>query len=145
MKFQKYNFCNIIFKKNDSTLATFWNISKMCKIETFQWNLSTIFLKLLNIYLFSKIFPKVKILMLRWNILQYLTKMLKQYFSCNERLKILLTCFCNILCYVGSYLDAQPFQAYTIFYLLFFNFSALFCTNHTFPIGLTVLDGSPIQ
>ena len=35
------------------------------KIGTFQRNLSTIFLKVLNIYLFSKIFPKVKTVMLR--------------------------------------------------------------------------------
>ena len=83
-------------------LATFLNISKMCKIEKFQRNLSTIFLKLLNIYLFSKIFQKVKIVMLRWNILQYLKKMLREYFSCNERLEIFLTYFCNILCYVGK-------------------------------------------
>ena len=27
--------------------------------------------------------------------------MLRQYFNCNERLEIFLTCFCNILCYVG--------------------------------------------
>ena len=27
--------------------------------------------------------------------------MLREYFSCNERLEIFLTCFCNILCYVG--------------------------------------------
>ena len=53
----------------------------MCKISTFQRNISTIFLKILNIYLFSKIFQKVKIVMLRWNILQYLTKMLRQYIS----------------------------------------------------------------
>ena len=33
----------------------------MCKIGTFQRNLSTTFLKPLNIYLFSKIFQKVKI------------------------------------------------------------------------------------
>ena len=39
--------------------------------------------------------------MLRWNILQYLKKMLRKYFSSNERLEIFLTCFCNILCYVG--------------------------------------------
>ena len=38
--------------------------------------------------------------MLRWNILQYLTKMMRQYFSGNERLDMFLTCFCNILCYV---------------------------------------------
>ena len=28
--------------------------------------------------------------------------MLRQYFNCNERLEIFLTCFCNILCYVGN-------------------------------------------
>ena len=38
--------------------------------------------------------------MLQWNILQYLTKILRQYFNCNERLEKFLTCFCNILCYV---------------------------------------------
>ena len=27
--------------------------------------------------------------------------MLRQYFNCNERLEIFLTCFCNMLCYVG--------------------------------------------
>ena len=27
--------------------------------------------------------------------------MLRQYFNCNERLELFLTCFCNILCYVG--------------------------------------------
>ena len=68
-------------------------------------NLFTIFLKLLNLYLFSKIFQKVKTAMLRKKIWQYLTKILRQYFSCNERLEIFLTCFCNILCYVGSLLD----------------------------------------
>ena len=80
----------------------------MCKIVIFQWNLSTIFVKLLNIDLFSKIFYKVKIVMLWWNILQYLTKMLRQYFICNERLEIFLTCIWNILCYVGS----KTFQKY---------------------------------
>ena len=39
--------------------------------------------------------------MLRWNILQYLTKMLRQYFNCNEIQEIFLTYFCNILCYVS--------------------------------------------
>ena len=73
----------------------------MCKIGTFQRNLSTIFLNLLNIYLFSKIFQKIKIVILRWNILQYLTKKLRQYFNCNKILEIFLTCICNILCYVG--------------------------------------------
>ena len=72
----------------------------MCKIGTFQGNLSTIFLKLLNIYLFSKIFQKVKTVMLWWNILQYFKNMLRQYFNCNEVLGIFLTCFYNILCYV---------------------------------------------
>ena len=73
----------------------------MCKIGTFQGNLSIIFLRILNIYLFLKIFQKVEFLMLRWNILQYLTKMLRQYLNCNEILEIFLTSFCNILCYVG--------------------------------------------
>ena len=49
------------------------------------------------------LFQKVKIVMMRRNILQYLTKMLRQYFICTERLEIFLTCFCNILCYVGSF------------------------------------------
>ena len=65
IKFQKLNFSNIIIKKNNSSLPTFGNISKICKIGTFQRNIFTIFLKLLNIYLFSKIFQKVKISMLR--------------------------------------------------------------------------------
>ena len=62
MKFYKYN-----IKKNNvsSLLATLLNIIKMCKIGKFHRNLSTIFLKLLNIYLFSKIFQKVKIVKLR--------------------------------------------------------------------------------
>ena len=38
------------------------NIIKICKIGKFQLNNSTIFLKLLNIYFFSKIFHKIKIL-----------------------------------------------------------------------------------
>ena len=38
--------------------------------------------------------------MLQCNILQYLTKILRQFFNCNERLEIFLKCFCNILCYV---------------------------------------------
>ena len=42
-------------------LGTFVNISKMCKIEKFQRNLSTIFLTLFNIYLFLKIFQKGKV------------------------------------------------------------------------------------
>ena len=39
--------------------------------------------------------------MLQWNILQYSTKILRQYSNCNEILEIFPTCFCNILCYVG--------------------------------------------
>ena len=45
--------------------------------------------------------------MLQWNILQYLTTILRQYFKCNERLEIFLTCFCNILCYVGRVLEIE--------------------------------------
>ena len=40
--------------------------------------------------------------MLRLNILQYLTEMLRQYFNCNGILEVFLTSFCNILCYVGG-------------------------------------------
>ena len=29
-------------------------------------------------------------------------KNLREYFSCNERLETFLTCFCDILCYVGN-------------------------------------------
>ena len=36
--------------------------------------------------------------------------MLRQYFNCNERLGILLTCFCNILCYVGHNYIKQNFN-----------------------------------
>ena len=97
-------------------LATFWNISKMCEIEKFQRNLSTIFLKLLNIYLFSKIFQKVKIVMLQWNILQCLKKMLREYFSSNERLEIFLTYFCNILCYVGIH-PSPPYPTFPTSYI----------------------------
>ena len=32
---------------------------------------------------------------------QYLTKMRKKYFNCNEVSKTFLISFCNILCYVG--------------------------------------------
>ena len=41
--------------------------------------------------------------MLRLNILHYLTKMLRQYFHCNEILEIFLKSFCNILGYVGPH------------------------------------------
>ena len=41
-------------------------------------------------------------------MLQYLTKILRQYFNCNERLEIFLTCFCNILCYVGNDFVCRP-------------------------------------
>ena len=49
-------------------LATFRNIIQVFKIGPFQGNLSAIFLKVLNIYSFSKIFQRVEIVMLRWNI-----------------------------------------------------------------------------
>ena len=94
----------------------------MCKIEKFQWNFSTIFIKLLNIYMFSKIFQKVKILMLRWNILQYLKKMLREYFICNERLEIFLICFCNIQCYVGRIFFFFTFSRTTRCFCLFRQF-----------------------
>ena len=81
----------------------YFEIFSKCKIDTFQRNLSRIFLKVLNICLFTKIFQKFKIVMLQGNILQFLTKMLQEYFNCNERFKIFLTCFCNILCYVGIF------------------------------------------
>ena len=89
----------------------------MCKIGTFQRNLSTIFSKLLDIYLFSELFQKVEIVMLRWNILLYLTKMLRQYFSCNERLERFLTCFCNILCYVGFFRTDGREKVYNLIFI----------------------------
>ena len=51
-------------------LEYFEILLKSAKFGTFQRNLSTVFLKALNIYLFIKIFQKVKIVMLHWNILQ---------------------------------------------------------------------------
>ena len=59
----------------------------MYKIKKFQRNLSTIFLKLLNIYFFSKIFQKVKIVMLRWNILQYLKKNVARIFQLQWKIR----------------------------------------------------------
>ena len=53
--------------------------------------------------------------MLRWNILQYLKKMLRQYFNCNEILEIFLTSFCNILCYVGC--NATNYFLYNCYWL----------------------------
>ena len=53
--------------------------------------------------------------------------MLRQYFNCNERLEIFLICFCNILCYVGRFLENKyakkkiTFQPITVFCLLNFN------------------------
>ena len=49
--FQKYN-----VDKNNVFLsfATFGNIIEVCKIGTFQRKISTIFLQVLNIYLFSE-------------------------------------------------------------------------------------------
>ena len=37
--------------------------------------------------------------------------MLRQYFNCNERLEIFLTCFCDILCYVGPH-STERFRQY---------------------------------
>ena len=48
-----------------SSFAVLRNIIEVCKIGTFQRNISTIFLKVLNIYLFLKILQKVEIGMLR--------------------------------------------------------------------------------
>ena len=50
-------------KKNNvsSLIATFGNINKVCKIGTFQRNISTILVKILNIYLFQKYFKKLKL------------------------------------------------------------------------------------
>ena len=87
-----------IFDKN---IAKIWTILEKCKIGN------------------------VKIVMLQWNILQYLTKVLRKYFNCNERLEIFLTCFCNILCYVWCIIltligpDNQTFQSPWVLYTLF--------------------------
>ena len=70
--------------------ATFGNTIEMCKI-----------IKVIIIYLILNIFQKVRIVILRWNILRYLTKMLRHFFNCNEILEIFPICFCNILCYEG--------------------------------------------
>ena len=45
-------------------LATFEKIIQMCKIGTFQRNISTMFLEVLNINLFLKIFQKIRMVML---------------------------------------------------------------------------------
>ena len=45
-------------------LHHFQHLEKLLKIGTFQRNISKIFLKVLNIYLFSKIFQKFKTSML---------------------------------------------------------------------------------
>ena len=120
-------------KYNIATFATFRNIIQVCKIGTFEGNLSTIFLKVLNFHLFSKIFQKIEIVMLRWNTLQYLTKMLRQYFNCNEILKIFLTSFYNILFYV------RRFHVWTVIqYLLDADcIEAFALTFHTFHIAHT--------
>ena len=65
--------------------------------------------------MFSKIFQKVEIIMLRWNILQYLTKIMRQYANCNEILEMFLTSFCNILCYVGI---KRLFQRNKLLYII---------------------------
>ena len=49
-------------QKNDvtSSFVTLENIIEVCKIGTFQRNLSTMLLKVLNIYLFQKYFRQFK-------------------------------------------------------------------------------------
>ena len=108
-KISKIKFWKNNWKKNNvsSSLAAFGNIIEMCKIGTFQRYLFTIFVKVLKIYLFSKIFQKVKIVIFRWNILQYLMKMLRQYFTCNQTLEIFVKYFYNILWYVSTYFSIK--------------------------------------
>ena len=50
-------------QKNDvtSSFVTLENIIEVCKIGTFQRNLSTMLLKVLNIYLFQKYFRQFKL------------------------------------------------------------------------------------
>ena len=45
--------------------------------------------------------------------------MLRQYFNCNEKLEIFLTCFCNILCYVGTATIDQEYYEGKHFFLEF--------------------------
>ena len=42
--------------------------------------------------------------------------MLRQYFNCNKRLEIFLTCFCNFLCYVGSHILLEYNKFTRLFY-----------------------------
>ena len=107
-------------KENDfpSSLATFWNIIEICKIDTFQRNLSKIFPIQLNIYLFPKILQQAQTVMLRWNIFQYLKNILRQYFNRNKVLKIFLTYLCNILCYVDFFLLRDRMQIDLKFYFI---------------------------
>ena len=46
--------------------------------------------------------------------------MLRQYFNCNERLEIFLTCFCNILCYVGIILIPRRIASFFLKVLYFY-------------------------
>ena len=58
MTFYKHN----VEKNNfSSSFATFGNIIEVCKIATLQWNHSILFLRVLNIYLFSKIVYFIKL------------------------------------------------------------------------------------
>ena len=117
-----------------SSFATFRNIIKVFKIGTLQRNMCTIFLKVLNTYFFSKIFQKVEIVMLRWNILQCLTKMLRQYSNCNEIYEIFLTSFCNILCYVSSnYLNVTNNYWIAVF-------CVYRCIKNSIPYGSLITD-----
>ena len=62
--------------------------------------------------------------------------MLWQYFICNERLEIFLTCFCNILCYVGhvskTFLDEKTKNSSTR--LLIVNFVKYKINDVALPI-----------
>ena len=46
--------------------------------------------------------------------------MLRQYFNCNERLEIFLTCLCDILCYLGNNNAEKVWTKYE--YMNFSNF-----------------------
>ena len=60
--------------------------------------------------------------------------MLRQYFDRNEKLEIFLTCFCNILCYMGDIsliiqqvqLNLSPFERLYLYFIFIFKTS-----NHT--------------
>ena len=65
--------------------------------------LSTIFLKALNIYLLTKIFQNVKIVMLQWNILQYLTKNIVTIFQLQWKIGNISDMFLEYSVLCGTY------------------------------------------